>query len=80
MTETEIFASLQAMVNDIKGEDLQLKMDTALIGGDILDSLEVLNYLTQIEEKFGINISLDQLQDEELGFMNKMVKFLSNKL
>ena len=80
MTESEIFEKLVEIIVDVKEEEIEIEKDTALIDGEIMDSLELINYLTQIEENFEINISLETLIEDELGIMEKMVKYiLENK-
>jgi acyl carrier protein len=76
MTEQEIFAKLSEILKDIN-EDVEVTNETALIAEGILDSLELINYLTQIEEHFNIEISLEQLKDEKLGVVGNMVQYLS---
>ena len=78
MTDNEIFEKLKAIVYDIKDE-MPLSMDTALIESGIMDSLELINYLTQIEETFGLNISMDVLIEQKLGKIENLIKFIQEK-
>lgn len=75
MSKEEILKELNEILIDIK-EEIDITEDTALIGEGILDSLELINYLTQIEEKFDITISLDELSDKELGLMKNMIDYI----
>lgn len=76
MTEEQIFETLKEIVIDIKEEEMELDRATALVENDILDSLEIINYLTQIEEKFEKNITFDELVDKKLGIFDNMIKYL----
>lgn len=76
MSENEIFTKLKEIIIDIKEENISIDVDTALIESEIFDSLELINYLTQIEENFGINISLDKLIEMKLGKIDNMVKYI----
>ena len=79
MDEKQIFEKLVDIIIDVKEEEVDLKLDTPLIKDQIFDSLELINYLTQIEEVFDLNISLDELQDKELGIMKNMVDYIKSK-
>lgn len=79
MTGQEIFEKLRAMVDDIKG-DIEVTMDTALIESQIMDSLELINYLTQIEEVFDLNITMDELIEHQLGKISNMVEYIAKKI
>ena len=75
MTESEIFDQIKDIIFDIKDE-IPVTIETALIEGGIMDSLELINYLTQIEEAFGLNISMDLLIDKKLGIVANLVKYI----
>lgn len=79
MTEVEIFDKLKEIIIDIKEEEMNIEKDTALIETEIFDSLELINYLTQIEEVFGLNISLEELIEKKLGVLENMIKYISEK-
>lgn len=79
MNKSELFPMLKEIIIDIKGE-IEFDENTALIESGILDSLEVINYLTQIEEKTGMEIKLDELQEHKLGIINNMIEFISSKI
>jgi len=75
MTKEEVFNKLKIIIDDIKG-DIEVSPETALIEGGIMDSLELINYLTQIEETFGIEISMDELIEHQLGKIGNLITFL----
>lgn len=79
MNRNEIFENLKSIILDIKEEEFELNEDTALIESNILDSLELINYLTQIEERFGVNISFDELVEHKLGIINNMIDYIIAK-
>jgi len=78
MTKQEIIDKLFFIVKDIKG-DVKVDENTALIESGLLDSLEVINYLTQIEEFMELSISLDELVDNQLGIIKNMADFILEK-
>jgi len=75
MTNEEVFSKLKVIIDDIKG-DIEVTPETALIESGIMDSLELINYLTQIEETFGINISMDELIEHQLGKIGNLISFI----
>ncbi len=77
MNKENIFLKLKEILVDIKG-DVNINYETALIADGILDSLEVINYLTQIEDTYSISISLDQLAELKLGIVNNMIDYIIN--
>jgi acyl carrier protein len=79
MEKNKILENLKEIIVDIKG-DIEIDEDTALIEKGILDSLELINYLTQIEEYFGIEISLEELIEKKLGLISNMIEYLDNKI
>ena len=79
MNRTEILNKLIEILIDIKGE-VKIDETTALIKAGVLDSLELINYLTQIEETYGISISLDQLSELQLGIVSNMIDYLINNV
>ncbi|MCX6154594.1 MAG: phosphopantetheine-binding protein [Candidatus Kapabacteria bacterium] len=79
MKKEEIYQSLKNIIDDIKGE-IVISNETALIDGGIMDSLDVINYLTQIEETFNIVVSMDKLVENKLGIIGNMVDFIESNL
>ena len=79
MNRSEIIEKLIDILKDIK-DDVNISEETALIGEGILDSLELINYLTQIEETYDVSISLDQLAELQLGVVKNMIDYLATKI
>jgi len=79
MNRQEIFDKLVEILVDIK-DDVQVTEETALIGDGILDSLELINYLTQIEENYDLSISLDQLAEQKLGIVKNMLDYIEKNI
>ncbi len=79
MNKQEIKAKLYEILEDIKDET-NFDENAPLISDGVLDSLELINYLTQIEEEFGFEVSMEDLEEHKLGVIVNMVEFLANKL
>lgn len=78
MDNKGIYSKLNGIIIDIKG-DIKVEIDTPLIEKGLMDSLELINYLTQIEETFGVEISLEELIEKKLGLISNMVDYLEEK-
>lgn len=78
MQENVIFNKLKEIIEDIKEEKVPLDEKTPLVEKEILDSLELINYLTQIEEEYGLNISIDELVEKKLGIVENMINYIKN--
>ena len=80
MDRNQLLSELKAIINQVAEREVNVTEETALVKEGILDSLEIMNYLTQIEEVYGVTISLEQLSALELGYLNKMIDYIiSNK-
>ena len=71
---------LKEIIGEILERDIEINDKTAIIGEAILDSLEFMNYLTKIEEKFGIDISDEDVEKNQLGILGNMIQYLEKKI
>jgi acyl carrier protein len=76
MSNEIIFKKIFEILSNKLGTKAEIKMNTALLGDGILDSMEFLKYLTVIEEEFGVSISEEDLEKKKLGIIVNMVKYL----
>ncbi len=79
MTNKDILIKLKDIIQDIN-PDIDFDENLALIQSGSMDSLEVINYLTQIEEIFNLDISLEQLQEEKLGIVSNMMNYIASQI
>ncbi|MCX6147698.1 MAG: phosphopantetheine-binding protein [Candidatus Kapabacteria bacterium] len=79
MTNKDILTKLKDIIEDIN-PDIDFSESLALIQSGAMDSLEVINYLTQIEEVFNLEISLEQLQEEKLGVVGNMLNYIASQI
>jgi acyl carrier protein len=77
MKKEDVFIIVKEILKTRCNVTAEIKEDTALIGENILDSLDFLNYLTIIEEKFGIEIPDEDIPKYQLGIINNMIAYLS---
>ncbi len=54
-------------------------VDTDLISAGILDSLKFVELLVQLEQKFGVSISLDDLEVDHFRSIERIAKFLTSR-
>ena len=78
MERTEILLKLKEIVEKQLSKTSEITEDTALVGENILDSLEFMNYLTSVEETFDISISDNDIEKYQLGKICNMIDYLKN--
>ena len=78
MDNQKIFEKLKTIVISINS-NAKINENSALIGESILDSLEFINYITKVEESFGISISDSEITDRQFGIINKMITYINSK-
>jgi len=76
--KTEILATLLGFLMEDLG--VEASENTALIGDKILDSLDFMNYITTIEEKYKIKISDEDILKNQLGVVKNLVDYISSKV
>jgi acyl carrier protein len=80
MQKNELF---EKVVNILEGiiPNVSQKIDenTALIRDLEMDSMDFVNYITQVEMQFNIKISDDDIKKHELGIMKNMIEYLLKK-
>ena len=80
MNTTELFTHLQQIITQDLEKTVTLHEESALIGESILDSLEFMNYLTKVEERFHVKISDADVARYRLGVMTNMIRFLQERI
>jgi acyl carrier protein len=68
------------IANILLGDDTAFQEDASLHESGILDSTGFLDVVTFIEEKFGIDISDDELDPENLGTLSRIASFVEGKV
>ena len=68
------------VANILLGDDTMLAEDASLHESGILDSTGFLDVVTFVEEKFGIDISDDELDPENLGTLGRIARFVEEKV
>jgi acyl carrier protein len=80
MNKDEIFEELKNILKNEIQINVQIIPDTALLANKILDSMDFMNYITMIEQKYNISISDDDIAKFQLGIMQNMVDYLSGRI
>ena len=78
--EDELFRDLVGILRTHLNVTAPLIPDSALLSDGVLDSLEFMNYLTRIEERFGISLSDGDIAAKQLGIMRNMARHLKDIL
>jgi len=77
MSKQNSFNDLKKIIEEVKEEEFKdLKIDTPLLEG-LLDSFDLVNLITIIEESFQISLSNEDLKEENF-YSIKTISFLIN--
>ena len=78
--ETEaILEKLKGIISQEFAKDQEITLETDLIEMG-LDSLDIINFLFQIEELFGISVPEEDFEDKSLKVVGNMVDYLSSRV
>ena len=66
--------------NFLFGDGSNLMEDTSFLEGGIIDSTGILELITFLEEKYGIQIENDELVPENMDSLKKVSIFLERKM
>ncbi len=85
MTNQTVVEELEGLAAAIaEKSQVDFKKDGGVVGGNIiergLDSLDLVDYLLAIEEKYGCRVSEDQIQAGKLLSTSNMAQFLEKRL
>lgn len=76
----DILKQLNDIVGRILKEKTSLTDDTALIQHKILDSLDFMDYIFNVQDRFKVEISDEDLEDLELGKVANMIAYLRERM
>ena len=80
MSDKEIFDRLLAILKNDLTVHCAITENTALIEEGILDSMDVVSYITRVEESFSVEISNADFDEQKLGSVMNMVAYLKMKV
>jgi len=79
-TEVLISVKLKEFIKEISfSDDDRIKEDTQLFNEGIFDSLGFLSLVSYLNDEFGIDISNDELSEENFESINAIVAFIEKK-
>jgi acyl carrier protein len=77
MTKDEIYARIQKILVEQKGEDFLISPDLSLNDEIAEDSVEVMEFVISLEDEFGMDISDHDI--ENLITLSDIVSYIQNK-
>lgn len=81
--EIDVAAAIRAWILEtfMKGSRPEaLTDDTRLLGGDLLDSIGMLELTVHIEETWGISIAAEEVTPDHFGSVRALAHFVQRKL
>jgi len=73
----EIVNELRGFLRKLNVTDEHLDKDENVFAESVIDSLQAIDYLIMIEEKFGINVTMQTVTEQNLGRPSAMAHYLS---
>lgn len=61
-------------------EKEEVNINNGLISDGLLDSFSFVDYITRVEEHFGIEVQDDEITEENVGSVANFSRFVSKKL
>jgi acyl carrier protein len=81
MNVAEDIKTMLAEALSLGARKLQLDEATPLLGSiPELDSMAVVNVITAIEDRFGINVADDEINADTFATLGSLIGFVKNKL
>jgi len=78
MPEEDLFSDLKSFIEEIKEEDLSdLRSNSPLLEG-LLDSFDLVQLITNIEDKFNIYLSTEDLKEENFYSIKTIMNLIQN--
>ena len=77
MTTEEIYARIQQILSELKGEDFLVSPDWSLNDQIADDSVEVMEFVISLEDEFGLEIPDQDI--ENLHTLSEIVSYIFNK-
>lgn len=72
----EVYAKIEAILKDLKGNEFQISPDLSISNGLADDSVEVMEFIVTVEEEFDTEIPDDAV--DQIDTIEKLVEFLSH--
>ena len=77
MTTEEIYARIQQILSELKGEDFLVSPDLSLNNQIADDSVEVMEFIISLEDEFDLEIPDQDI--ENLHTLSEIVSYIFNK-
>lgn len=76
MNKEIVFETLKNILQKEINLQVPIDYDTALIGSQLLDSLDFMNYITNVEKTYDLSISDDDISKFKLGIIENMIQYI----
>ena len=73
----ERIIEIVAEIQDDESLKQKLNRESDLINDAALDSLQLINFILQIEDEFGVEVDFETFELEHLGSVNRFVEYIA---
>jgi D-alanine--poly(phosphoribitol) ligase subunit 2 len=81
MADQQLEQQILDLIVDICGDDVVYdERDIDLFEEDLFDSMAAIEFLVDIEEKFGVSIAPTELEREEMNTPNKIIARIEERI
>lgn len=75
----ELLVEITALAKESIGQEIELNNDDKILENGTLDSPSVIKLVLFVEKKYNINIEQDELDIDNFGSINQIVKLIASK-
>lgn len=79
MTQSDIAEELIKIAKDLKVKDKDIEREANLFSEGIFDSMDAIEYMISIEEKFNVKIDDEIVRYYKLGTISSMSEYILSK-
>ncbi len=76
----DILGDLKNFIVSFNVPENTIEKDLDIFDESIIDSMQAIDYLIMIEEKYNINITMQIVKDKKLGKLSDMAKYIQYRL
>jgi len=59
-------------------DSIDWENEEALVSGNVIDSMDVVSLIGELEDEFGIEISMEEIREENFDSVNAMWEMIEN--
>ena len=78
--QTKVIDLLRRTIAESSGREVELELDTELMGSGYLDSLTVLQLFVALQEELGVELGADDLTEQAFGTPKAIAELIEERM